>query len=105
MFERERPLFLRALSLFHVALLPVMLFLLLRLGYDPAAFPAMVLLGWAILLASFRLTDPASNINWVHRLGSRPAPASPALYLAALMVAYPLLVFFPAHVLLRIFFR
>lgn len=105
MFERDRPLFLRALSLFHVVLLPVMLYLLARLGYDPAALPAMVVLGAVVLIASYLLTDPAKNINWVHgfadfgRFG-----LTPARYFAVLFVAYPLLVFVPTHFLLQAVF-
>lgn len=105
MFERERPLYLRALSLFHVVLPPVMYLLLSRLGYDGSALPGMVLLGWAVLLASYFLTDPASNINWVRGLGSAPQTRLPApLFLGLMLLAYPLLVFLPAHLLLRLWF-
>lgn len=101
MFERDRALYLRALSLFHVVLPAVLLYLLLRLGYEPAAFPAMVLLGWAVLLASYHLTEPDKNINWVRQLGATPQRRlSAPLYLAAVMIAYPLLVFLPAHLIL-----
>ncbi len=105
MFERDRPLWLRGLSLFHVVLLPVMVLLLARLGYDPRALPAMVLLGWAVLLASYGLTDPAKNINWVRGLGNDPQTRMSARrYLALVLLAYPLLVFLPTHVLLRLLF-
>lgn len=101
MFERERPLFLRALSLFHVVLPAVMLYLLARLGYDRSAFPAVLLVGWSVLLASYFLADPAKNINWVRGLGARPQTRlPPPIYLALAMAAYPLLVFWPTHRLL-----
>jgi hypothetical protein len=37
MFDRRMPLHLRSLSLFHVALPPLLLWLLRRLGYDRRA--------------------------------------------------------------------
>jgi hypothetical protein len=43
MFEAEKPLYLRGLSLFHPMLPPIMIFLLIRLGYDPRALPAQIL--------------------------------------------------------------
>lgn len=105
MFERERSLFLRGLSLFHVVLLPVMVLLLARLGYDPRALPAMVLLGWAVLLASYALTEPEKNINWVRGLGNTPQTRMPARrYFALVLLAYPLLIFLPTHALLRLLF-
>ncbi|MFI4923168.1 MAG: hypothetical protein ACHP6J_05595, partial [Burkholderiales bacterium] len=37
MFDVRRPLYLRALSLFHVILPPLLVWMLARLGYDPEA--------------------------------------------------------------------
>ncbi len=101
MFEARRPLYLRALSLFHVVVPAAMIFALLRLDYDPSAFPAMIVLSWVVLLATYLLTDPEDNINWVRKLGARPpTKLSPRQYLAALMVGFPLLVHLPTHLVL-----
>jgi hypothetical protein len=44
MFDHRLPLGLRALSLFHVALPPTLLWMLRRFGYDPRALPAQTAL-------------------------------------------------------------
>lgn len=43
MFDARRPVWLRALSLFHVFLPPLLIWLVARLGYDPRAFAAQTL--------------------------------------------------------------
>lgn len=105
MFDRSKPMYLRALSLFHVALPPLLLWMVARLGYDAHAFAAQTLLAWVLLPATFRLTKPADNINWVHGFGAAAQTRlSPYAHLALLMVALPLLVYWPTHLLLRHFF-
>ena len=101
MFERDRPLWLRALSGFHFLVPPLIIFLLMRLGYDRHALVAQTLLAWIVLPATYVLSDPAKNINWVFGPGSDPQNAiPPLLYLALLMMGIPLLVYLPTHVLL-----
>ncbi|MDJ0389521.1 hypothetical protein QMO56_15495 [Roseomonas sp. E05] len=102
MFDRRLPRGLRALSLFHLALPPTLLWMLGRLGYDRRALPLQTLLTWAALLLSYRLTAPEQNINWAFGPGTRPQRAlPPRLYLGLLMLGLPLLVFLPMHLLLR----
>jgi len=101
MFDDRRPPWLRGLSLYHLVLPALTIWMLLVLGYDTRALPVMLILGWIVLAASWRFTDPQKNINWVHGLGGGPrsARASPGRLLA-LMCAYPLLVWLPTHWLL-----
>jgi hypothetical protein len=100
MFD-QRPLWLRALSLFHVLVPAVTLLLLFRLGYDTRALPIMLLLGWAVLLASYRYADATENLNWVLGLGGRQQTGLPGRqFFARLLLAYPLLVWLPSHLLL-----
>jgi hypothetical protein len=102
MFEADRPVILRLLSLFHVALPVAIVFLLQRLGYDRRALPAQVALTWIVLPATYLLTDPVDNINFAFGPGRAPQQAlDPRLYLAIVMVALPLAVTWPAHLLLR----
>jgi hypothetical protein len=102
MFDPHEPAFLRALSLFHVALPPLLVWLLRRLGYDRRALVAQTALAWLVLPATYLLTDPAENVNWVFGPGGAPQTLVPGpLYLAALMVGLPLLVFLPTHLVLR----
>lgn len=101
MFDAGDPLYLRALSLFHVFLPWLLLWLVWRLGYDRRALPAAILLAWVVLLASWLITDPAQNINWVHGFGDPPQSwLPPGLHLVTLLLLYPLVVCLPAHLAL-----
>lgn len=105
MFDSSLPRFLRGLSLFHVVL-PVLLgWTLARLGYDPRALAVQTVLGTALIVLSYALTKPAENVNWVFGPGPKPQRRVPRLvYLAAVMVFFPLVVYWPTHlVLLRVF--
>jgi hypothetical protein len=98
MFEADRPLYLRLLSLFHLAMPPILLWLLWRWGYDRRAFRWQSLLVVAVVPLSHLLHDADSNVNWVH--GYRqiefidlPAP----VYLAAMVLGLVFLVLWPTH--------
>ncbi|WP_425450028.1 hypothetical protein [Virgifigura deserti] len=98
MFEPDKPLYLRGLSLFHLLLPPLLLWLLHRLGYDRRALVAQTTLAWMVLPLTYLTTDPEQNINWVFGPGTDlPAPLSPSLYLGLLMVALPTFVYLPSH--------
>jgi hypothetical protein len=102
MFEEDRPLYLRGLSLFHLFLPPLIVWMLVRQGYDRRALVAQMALAWVVLPASWLLTPPADNINWVHGLGEAGATGvAPGLYLVAYMALLPVVVFVPMHLLLR----
>jgi hypothetical protein len=102
MFEAERPLFLRGLSLFHVAMPVLFIFLLRRLGYDRRALVFQTLLVWLVLLLTFLLTGPADNINLVFGPGrSAQTVLHPVLYLALEMILVPAVVCLPMHLLVR----
>ncbi|MGH8631636.1 MAG: hypothetical protein ACREU7_12860 [Burkholderiales bacterium] len=105
MFERERPLYLRALSLFHVPLPLLLVWLVHRLGYDPMGLPAFTVIGSIALLMSYRLTDHKENVNRVFGPGNEPQKrVAPLAYLGLLMVAFPLLIYLPTHLALAYFF-
>ena len=99
MFERERPRFLRALSLFHVPLPVSLVWLVHRLGYDRRAWLGQSLLALVVLPVTYWLTDPAENVNWVHGLGAPQRGLPPWLYLALLIVAFALVLYLPPHLL------
>lgn len=106
MSDRRIPRFVRALSLFHLWLTPVLVLIVSRAGYDRRAFRYQTLITWVILLASWRLTKPEDNVNWVY---SRPeqirSPAARAGFVLLLMAALPVVFQLPAHLLLKRFFR
>ena len=102
MFNPDLPLALRALSLYHMALPPLMILLLVRLGYDGRALWAQTLLTWIVLPVTYLVTDPAHNINLVFGLGTEPQTAiHPLLYLGMEMILLPVVVCLPGHLLLR----
>jgi hypothetical protein len=106
MADRRIPRFARALSLFHLWLTPVLVLIVARAGYDRRAFGYQALITWAILLASWRLTKPGDNVNWVYswkgRIRSRTARAG---FVLLLMAVLPLVLQLPAHLLFKRLFR
>ncbi|WP_280151296.1 hypothetical protein [Piscinibacter sp. XHJ-5] len=106
MFDPGKSRFVRALSLFHVVLPVVLLWLLHELGYDPRALPAQTVLAWLVLPLTYAVTTPADeNINWVRGFGdTAQTRVPPRLWLAMLMAAFPLVLYLPTHfVLQRVF--
>jgi hypothetical protein len=102
MFEAERPLWLRALSLFHVPLTPVLVWIVWRLGYDPRGLPIMLLLAWLVFLFCYFFTDPHKNINWTFGPGGEGVRTRmhPLAYLGLLMFVVAPLVFVITHLML-----
>lgn len=102
MFNSEKPLYLRALSLFHVILPALLLWLLFRLGYDSRAWYYQTALAWVVLPLSYLFTAPQDNVNWVYGPGEKPQNrVHPLLYLAGVMLFFPLVVYLPTHFLLQ----
>jgi hypothetical protein len=106
MFDASKPLYLRGLSLFHLALPPTLLWLLHRFGYDRRSLLRQTALTMVLLPATWLITAPEENINWVHGPGAEPQNTMPPLlYLALEMAALPLLAYLPTHFLLKRLFR
>jgi hypothetical protein len=101
MFDRKIPLPVRALSLFHVVLPPMLLWMVYRLGYDERAFIAQIILAWLVLLLSYWLVKPSENINWVRGFDEPQTRMSAPAYLALLMIGFPVLIYLPTHLVLR----
>lgn len=98
MFDPKISLTIRAVSLFHIALPVLLLWMLYRLGYDSRAFVAQTLLAWVVLPLSYLLTEPSDNVNRVYGFGEKPQTWMPApLFLALLMVLFPIVVYLPTH--------
>ena len=105
MFDSATPIWLRALSLFHVFSPLLLWWMLWRLGYDRRALFVTTVAWWSLLPATRWLTDPEKNINWAFGIGSPPwMPLPDGLYVAAAMLAFPLVVFLPTHLVLMLVF-
>ena len=106
MFDATRPRYLRALSLFHVFLPGLLLWMVSRLGYAPEALLVQTIVAWIVLPMTYVFVDPKLNVNWVRGPGSEKGQWLPPLaHLALLMIGFPLLVHLPSHLLLQALFR
>jgi hypothetical protein len=95
MFMSSIPLHIRLLSLFHVWLPPVLVWMVRRFGYDRRALAWQTAAGTLVLVASYLFTSPDVNINVVHQVGQFRGLQS----LALTCVLFPLLCYLPAHLL------
>jgi len=102
MFDSAKPMALRALSLFHVVLPPMLVWMVYRLGYDSQAVIAQTVLCWVVLLICYFFTRPSENVNWVWGTGRKPNLRLLNLpFVFYLMVGLPLLIYLPTHLLLK----
>lgn len=102
MFEAEKyPLYLRALSLFHLVLPPVIIYMLVKKGYDHRALAAQTILAAIVLPICYAFTSPSENINWVFGPGYVQDLMPPVFYLIMLMVTFPLCIYFPLHLFFK----
>lgn len=107
MFDPTTPLWLRAFSLFHLAIPPLLVGCLARVGYDHRGWRLQTLFTWILWPLTWLLTDPALNVNWLQAPFGIPQTWVPTpVFVLFGMVAVPLLVYLPSHWLLgRIFWR
>ena len=113
MFNHEKSLFLRGLSLFHGWLPFLLLYLVWRLGYNRQALVRWTVLAWILILFCYffmpgprpdaaQIATPV-NINYVHGMSDTAAQTwmPPLAWLGLLMAGLPLLISLPTHFLLR----
>ncbi|WP_230392304.1 membrane-associated protein [Pontibacter sp. FD36] len=106
MFHPDKSLFLRGLSLFHVFLPAIVIWLLIEWGYDTRAIWYQTVLAWIVLPLTYLLTDPKENVNWVFGPGNEPQQAIPSgLYFVLAMLFFPLCIFLPSHFILQWLFN
>lgn len=101
MFDPSIPLWLRGVSLFHVPLPLVLIWLVAAYGYPAASLAATAGTGAVVLALSYLLSSPEKNINWVFGLGRIQYRLPPPVYLGLLYLGFVFVVFLPTHWLLR----
>ncbi len=113
MFDHDRSLFLRSLSLFHGWLPFLLVFLVAKVGYDRRALFGWMALAWSLCLVCFFFLPPAGaqlvnpkipvNINYVFGFDdAQPQTWMPAgAYLAVWMTLLLVVVGVPTHFVLR----
>ena len=105
MFDSKILSGIRALSLFHVVLPVLLIWMVYRLGYDTRALPAQTLAAWIVLPLSYLLTKASDNVNWVYGFGNKPQRRMPPrLHLALMMVLFPVVIYLPTHLVLNALF-
>lgn len=113
MFDSQKPLFTRLLSLFHFWLPFFLLGLVWRLGYDRRAFAVWTLLAWVLMGICYvampppappdptmpELANRPTNINYVFGFSSDKQQEwlDPDWYFALYMAVMPILIFWPSH--------
>lgn len=101
MFDIEKSLWIRIISLFHVFLPIVVIWFVHKVGYDRRAIVWQILFLWVILPISYVVGGPEANLNWTYGFGSEPQTWLPQpLYVGFLMVFFPVCIFLPTHLLL-----
>jgi hypothetical protein len=106
MFDAERPRYLRALSFFHIFLPPLLVWMVVCLGYAPEALWYQTALAWVVFPLSYWVSSPQENINSVFGPGDQPQKRiHPLAYLGLVMIAFPLLIYFPTHLVLRLLLK
>jgi hypothetical protein len=101
MFRREIPWLVRWLSLFHIWLPPLLLWIVYVLGYDHRAWLAQTVLAIVVLVVCYFVTSPSVNINWVFGPFGKPQTKLPRLmYLVLLMAFFSFCIYLPAHLAL-----
>jgi hypothetical protein len=102
MFDNRKPLYLRGLSLFHVFLPLILLWMVARLGYDSRALVAQTALAWVVLPLCYFITDPKrDNVNWVFGWNSTQTRMHPLAWLGVTMLFFPVCLYLPTHCLLK----
>ncbi len=113
MFDATKPLFLRGLSLFHGWLPFLLLWLVVRIGYDKRAFKFWAVLSALLCLIAWFLLPPGGaelanpntprNVNYVFGMDdAKPQTWMGAeLYLVTWIALLTILVYLPTHLLLK----
>lgn len=100
MFDASVPLWLRNLSLFHVLLPPIWIWYLYAWGYNRQAFKYGLIMYWIIIIVTYLIIPPLENINWVFVPLERNWYWMPSwVWLTVMLVALPIGVFLPTHLL------
>jgi len=110
MFLPTIPLVTRLLSLFHAAMPAILVWGIWRLGYDRRAWICQSAWSWLILPVCYfgwgARPGFEGGINWVVGPFDRPQTwMRPLPYLGFCMIAYPVLLYAPTHLALRVLAR
>ncbi len=106
MFDHNLPLYLRAISLFHLLLPITWLALLEKWGYDRRAWLYATIMCTVVFATTYSLPDPFENINLIFSPHFWNLTwITPRWWFIGQVVVLPIVVFWPMHKLLGWCFR
>jgi hypothetical protein len=101
MFDPHLSLFVRLLSLFHVVTPPLLLWTIWKLGYDAKGWKLQTLTAWIVVPINY-FWRPEHDVNWARGLFLHEQRMVPGwVYLLAYLVAVPLFIYLPTHLILK----
>jgi hypothetical protein len=105
MFDPHLSLAIRLLSLFHVVTPPLLLWAILRLGYDRRGWKFQTVMMWVVIPINY-FWRPEQNVNWARGPFFHEQHAMPGLvYLWGYLLLVPICVYFPTHLFLNWFMQ
>lgn len=99
MFDPTIPILVRLLGLYHIAVPPLLLWAVHRLGYDRRGWILQTLMLWVLVPINF-FCRPEYNVNWARGLGHEQHVVAPWLYLVTYLIVVPLVVYWPTNLVL-----
>ena len=99
-FDPKISLLVRLLGLYHLAVPPLLLWAVRRLGYDPEALRWQTFTAWILVPINF-WWRPQYNVNWARGLGHEQHLVPGWVYLAGYLIVIPLVVYWPTHFALK----
>ena len=103
MFDPNLSIWLRVIALFHLALPPLLIWLILRLGYNSRVWVVQVVLTWSVLLVTWFFTDPSLNINLVFTHMKFEHPNIGAIPFLIMVLVVDGMLIYGTHLFLRAF--
>jgi len=92
---------IRLLSLFHVAMPPLLLWAVWQLGYDVRGWKLQTLTAWVIVPVNY-FWRPEKDVNWARGLFFHEQHVIPGwAYLLVYLIVVPACVYYPTHLLLN----
>ena len=104
MFDDSLLLQVRNFSLYHLVLPPLLVYGVARLGYDRRCLIRQTVFAWTVLWLVFLFGEREANINWVFGPVTAQSVLHPWFYFSMVLVAVPVVVYLPFHLLLARFF-
>src|SRR5215471_654551 len=101
MFDAGLSLAVRLLSLFHVAMPPLLLWAIWQLGYDVRGWKLQTLTAWVVVPINY-FWRPEKDVNWARGLFFHEQHVMRGwAYLLLYLIVVPSCVYYPTHLLLN----